>query len=175
LTQIKLFEKMILDDKTYEIKGKNSIHRFLERNIWILDEGYSVYRSNQELRTYIGKEFSKEDKKYEKKKPDFACTTYKNDLVIAEIKRPKHKLAMGDLNQIELYRSKAKKYSSQKFNVSDAYLIVKSIPDDLRDIADERKRINIYVKTYQEVIKEVEERYQELHKILEQEMENFNL
>ena len=40
LETIELFEKQIQDKRTFELKGDNSIHRILERAMWIVDERY---------------------------------------------------------------------------------------------------------------------------------------
>ena len=40
LDTIKLFESQIQDERTYEIRGDKSIHRILERSMWLVDERY---------------------------------------------------------------------------------------------------------------------------------------
>lgn len=86
---IELFEKQVNDDRTYEITGDNSIHRILERAMWLVDERYWLLHSNRTLLTQIGKEMQKRDKKrYGKKRPDFVCGSYGQKLIILELKRP---------------------------------------------------------------------------------------
>jgi len=170
-SKIDLFEKMILDDTTYELKGNNSIHRRLEKDIWLLGEDYIILKSNKSLKNLIGKELAKRHKKYEKLRPDFACVTYGNQkLVIAEIKRPKYSITMEDIDNVEIYLSIASSYSGKKFNDAEAYLIVNKIPRALRDIVDKRSKIGINVRTYQEIINDARNRYGQLLEILEEEM-----
>lgn len=49
---IELFEKQVNDDRTYEITGDNSIHRILERAMWLVDERYWLLHSKgKEIQT----------------------------------------------------------------------------------------------------------------------------
>src|SRR3990172_5003790 len=104
------FKDRALDDRTYEIQGDNSIHRLLESAMWIIDDRYWLMHSNATLRTVIGRELAKKDKKFEKKRPDFVCGAVDNKLVIVELKRPSHQLAVDDLNQLERYVVIAEEY-----------------------------------------------------------------
>jgi ribosomal protein L40E len=79
---VELFENRINDPNTFEIIGDDSIHRILERSMWLVDEKYWLMQSNKTLLNFIGKEMSKRDKKkYGKKRPDFACGTVGNTLI----------------------------------------------------------------------------------------------
>lgn len=169
LTKINIFEKMVMDDSTYERKGEDSIHRFLERDIWILGEEYQILKSDRPLRESIQNRFVKKYKKYGKLRPDFVCSRYENMAVIVEIKRPSHELTIDDLNKIEFYREIAGEYSGT-FKDSNCYLIVKSIPPDLEDIVYKREKIDVHVKTYNDAINEVRTRYLKLLEILESEL-----
>jgi hypothetical protein len=57
---IGLFEKLVLDDKTYELKGDRSIHRVLAGAMWLVDERNWLMSSNRTLRTLIGRAIQKE-------------------------------------------------------------------------------------------------------------------
>lgn len=102
---LELFKNRVLDDKTYEIRGSDSIHRILERAMWIIDERYWLLHSNQTLRKIVGDEIVNANKGNEKKRPDFVCGTVGEKLIIVELKRPSHSLEIGDLNQLENYLS----------------------------------------------------------------------
>jgi hypothetical protein len=67
LSTIDLFKKRIEDDKTYEIKGDNSIHRILEKAMWLINESYWIIKSNSTLREFIGRELGKKDKNIQRK------------------------------------------------------------------------------------------------------------
>jgi len=171
LGKIEIFEKKIMDNLSYERKGKDSIHRFLEDNIWIFGEDYQVLQSDKPLRKLIGDHFLKRYKKYAKKRPDFACSTFDKKLVIVEIKRPKYKMKIDDINQVELYRNVAEQYSSFDFVNPECYLIVNSIPRDLRRTVNDRTKQGIYIMTYRDVVKNVRIRYKRLREVLKEDID----
>lgn len=122
LETIELFKERIQDERTYEIIGEKSIHRILEKSMWLVDERYWLLQSNQSLLKFIGEEMSKKDnRRFGKKRPDFVCGTVGDKLIIIEIKRPKHVLEIDDLNQLETYLTIAEQYKT--FRSYEAYLI----------------------------------------------------
>ncbi|RIK66094.1 MAG: hypothetical protein DCC65_10750 [Planctomycetota bacterium] len=156
---IDLFKKQIRDNRTYEIRGDKSIHRILERAMWLIDERYWLLQSNSTLRTFIGDEMSKIDKKaYGKKRPDFACGTVGERLIIVELKRPAHALSAKDLNQLETYLTVAESYS--KYRGFEAYLVGNKKDDDLLRRLKHRSS-SFKVLTYTDLIQDTETRYRE--------------
>lgn len=161
---IDLFKKQIKDKRTYEIRGDNSIHRILERAMWLIDERYWLLQSNSTLRTFIGEEMSKKDKKkYAKKRPDFACGTIGEKLIIVELKRPSHELKIEDLNQLETYLTIAEQYKS--FRTYEAYLIGNKKGTDLERRLKHRSN-KFKVWTYTDLITDTENRYREFLKTI---------
>ena len=131
LETILLFEEQIQDERTFEIIGDNSIHRILERSMWLVDERYWLLHSNRTLLRQIGDDMSKEDRRrYGSKRPDFVCGSYGNKLIVLELKRPSHELVVEDLNQIERYVLASEKY--QPLKSYQAYLIGTKVSDELR-------------------------------------------
>jgi hypothetical protein len=167
LAEIDLFMERIQDDSTYEIKGDDSIHRILERSMWLIDEKYWIIQSNKQLRTFIGKELAKKDKKYEKQRPDFACGTFSGKLIIIEIKRPSHDLTVDDLDQAENYIKIAKKYTGSNYSSYEAFLYGNKISDDLRETLEFRKGIR--VNTYDHLVQDCKSRYSKFLKELTKE------
>ena len=164
LETIDLFEKQIEDSRTFEIQGDNSIHRILERAMWLVSEEYWLLHSNRTLRVQIGDEMSKKDKKrYGKKRPDFVCGSVGNRLIILELKRPGHKLDIDDLNQLETYLAVAKKYFT--FTSARGYLVGSSIDEELNRRLEFRKGTEILF--YSNVIDSTKKRYHEFLKTLE--------
>lgn len=165
LDTIDLFEERINDPKTLEINGDNSIHRILERAMWLIDEKYWLMISNKTVRTFIGKELSKTDKKkYGDKRPDFVCGTVGDRLIILELKRPSHELTIDDLNQLETYVTLADKYKN--FTSYSAYLVGSKISDDLKARMKHRSK-NFQVLFYADIIGKVRERYNDFLKSLD--------
>jgi len=164
LKTLELFKERILDDKTFEIIGKNSIHRILERAMWIIDERYWLLHSNETLRTIVGDELIKKDKKNKKKRPDFVCGTVGNKLVIVELKRPSHALKIEDLNQLENYLSIIEDNHTSHSGI-EAYLIGKKIDKDLQRKKKYRSS-QFKIKTFSDLIDDTEKRYKEFIEIL---------
>ncbi len=161
---LELFEDRVLDDKTHEIIGVNSIHRILERSMWMIDEKYWLLQSNKTLLTYIGKELSKKDKKkYGKKRPDFVCGTIGKKLIIVELKRPSHPLNVEDLNQLEDYSVIIDKYKGARYSV-ECFLVGSKKDSELDSYLKRRKGVSVL--TYDDIISNTRTRYQEYLKSL---------
>ena len=162
---IELFEQQVQDPKTFEILGDNSIHRILERAMWIVDERYWLLQSNNTLRKFIGDEMSKRDKKrYGKKRPDFVCGTVGNKLILLELKRPSHGLSVDDLNQLETYTVIAEDYKN--FSSYEAYLVGAKEDDELRRYL--KRRSGFRVLHYADIVEETRKRYREFLDTIEE-------
>ncbi|MDE2399805.1 MAG: hypothetical protein KGL67_02230 [Patescibacteria group bacterium] len=167
LETINLFEERINDPRTLEIKGDNSIHRILERAMWLIDERYWLLHSNATLRKTIGDQLEKHNKKlHGKKRPDFVCGTVGERLVILELKRPSHELTTDDLNQLETYIAIAEKHF--KFSTFSAYLVGKSVSADLKQRLRYRSG-SFSVLYYSNIIDDTKTRYDEFLKTIEKE------
>lgn len=151
------FEIMIQDEKTYEINTDKSIHRLLEKNMWLIDEQYWIAQSNQTLRTFIGNEIETKHKNYKLKRPDFACVDFENKLIILELKRPKVELKKEELDQAELYLRIIKHYKGDAYKSISVILIGNKISNEAMDILENRR--NIEIKTYQEFLSKTKKRY----------------
>ena len=165
LETIDTFEQMIQNEKTYEINTDKSIHRLLEKSMWLVDENYWIVQSNRTLRTFIGEELSKKDEEYKDKRPDFACVDAGNKLLIIEIKRPSIELKKKELDQAEMYQRIIKKYQGTKHYGIEIYLVGNRVSDEAREIIEYRKGVQIL--TYQELIASCRRRYQEYLRIIE--------
>lgn len=157
LDTIANFEVMIQDEKTYEINTDKSIHRLLEKNMWLIDEQYWIAHSNQTLRTFIGNEIETKHKKYKLKRPDFACVDFENKLIILELKRPKVELKKDELDQAELYLRIIKHYKGESYKSISVILIGNRISNEAKEILENRK--NVEIKTYQEFLSKTKKRY----------------
>jgi len=165
LQTIELFEKQLQDPKTFEIYGDNSIHRILERAMWLIDERYWLLHSNATLRKFIGDGLNKNDKKkYGKKRPDFVCGTVGEKLIILELKRPGHTLSVENLNQLEQYLVVAEQYKN--FSSDEGYLVGSETDDELRRTLKHRSN-HFKVLYYSEIIDHTKKRYTEFLKTIE--------
>jgi rubrerythrin len=165
LETIEMFEAMIHDEATYEINTDKSIHRVLEKNMWLINDSYWIAQSNRSLRTFIGEEIEKSDKEHKKKRPDFACVNHDKKLIIVEIKRPSLTLKKAELDQAELYQRIIRKYKKESYSGIEVNLVGNKISDDALEIVDLRRGIQI--KTYQDFLDRCRKRYQEFLRVIE--------
>lgn len=164
LETIDLFERQIQDARTFEILGDTSIHRILERAMWLVDEKYWLLHSNKALRTQIGQHMSKTDKvRYGGKRPDFVCGSVGDTLIILELKRPGHTLNVDDMNQLETYLSVAKKYFTAKS--FRGYLVGSTIDEELERRLEFRRGTQILF--YANIIDSTKKRYEEFLKTVD--------
>jgi hypothetical protein len=162
---LRTFKDRALDDRTYEIRGVGSIHRLLEQAMWLVDERYWLMHSNSTLRTVIGTQLAKEDKRFEKRRPDFVCGTVDKKLIIIELKRPSRTLTVADLNQLERYVVIAQKYDDS-FSGFEAILVGRNAEDDLARVLRLRGG-GFRVRTFAQLIDDTERRYEDYLKHLE--------
>lgn len=164
LATIDMFAALIEDDGTYELKSDKSVHRTLEKSMWLLKDDYWIAQSNKTLRTVIGKELAKEDKRYQKKRPDFACVSASGKTVLVEIKRPSIELRKDEIDQAELYLRIVRKNTSDR-RTPDIFLIGRHISEEAHELAEMRGYPELL--TYQEMIERTRQRYQEYLDIVE--------
>lgn len=159
LNELKRFEIAISKDTTFEIRGDGSIHRILERAMWILDERYWLLNSNETIRKIIGDQIVKINKKDENKRPDFVCGTVDNKFIIVELKRPSHNLTVADLNQLENYLKIIEPHTEYK--VFEAYLIGKKRDPELDKTLKYRRTEIFKIRTFADLIDDTKKRYLE--------------
>lgn len=165
LETIDLFEDMIQNEQTFEINTDKSIHRVLEKNMWIIDENLWIATSNKSLRNFIGDEILKKHKNFSKKRPDFACVDFENKLIILEIKRPSIELKKIELDQAELYHRIIKQYKSTDYRNISVILIGNKISSEAQEILELRKGVEI--KTYNDFLSKCRKRYKNYLDVLD--------
>ncbi len=165
LQTIETFEEMIHNDKTYELAGDKSIHRVLEKSMWLIDDDYWIVASNKSLRKFIGDELAEKHSIYAKKRPDFACASFGNKLILIEIKRPSVELTKTELDQIEDYLMVIRKYKAHVYSPIEAYLVGNTISEEARERAELRKGLELM--TYQDLLEKCRARYTEYLRIVE--------
>jgi hypothetical protein len=157
LDTINNLETMIHDERTYEIKTDNSIHRLLEKNMWLIDEQYWIAQSNKSLRNFIGAEIEKTHSDFKNKRPDFACVDFENKLIILELKRPSIELRKDALDQAEMYLRVIKKYKTESYKNINVIVLGNKISSEAYEIVDLRKGVEI--KTYEDFLSKTRKRY----------------
>jgi len=125
--------------------------------MWIVDERYWLMHSNKGMRTVVGRELAKKDKKFEKKRPDFVCGTLDTKLIVIELKRPSHELRAADLNQLEQYVILCKEFDDT-IKSFEAILVGKKQSSELCGVLEVRGG-SWKVRTYTQLISDAERRY----------------
>ena len=162
LETIELFERQIHDERTFEIRGPSSIHRILERAMWLIDERYWLLQSNRSLLKFIGDEMERKDKnRHGKERPDFACGMVGEKLIIIELKRPSHVLAIENVNQLETYLTIAEKYKT--YRSYEAWLVGNKKSDDLTSRMKHRSS-HFKIVTYSDLLEDTRQRYKDFLK-----------
>lgn len=165
LETIHTFEQMIHDENTYEIDTEKSIHRVLEKSMWLIDENYFLVHSNRSLRTFIGDEMIKKHANYTKKRFDFAVVDAENRLLILEIKRPSIEITKEEIDQVEMYLRISNQYTARKYSSITGYLIGNKISQEAKEIMEYRKGIKLM--TYDDLLNACRKRYNDYLKIVE--------
>ncbi len=123
------FSKIINDKNTLELQ---ELHRVLENNIWIIDDKYSLFTSNQSLNTIakkLGKEYAGE---YPRKRPDLILKRDRNDIILIELKAPNVEVKMIEVTQALEYRTELKKLCPDVRDIH-VFLIGKDYDETSRD------------------------------------------
>jgi hypothetical protein len=158
LEAIALLERVASDERTYELRTDHSIHRVLERSLWLVDERYWLLTSNAQLRTLIGMKISA----HAKLRPDFTCATSGTEGAIVELKRPSHPLQVEDLNQVERYLVLAEQHAPR--TAWRALLIGGRLSAELKRTA--RHRPAVEIRTFAEVATDARRRYRDYLRIV---------
>lgn len=171
---IKLFERVILDNSSYERRGPTSVHNLLKSNIWIVDRNYTVLHEDTTLKAIILAEW---DRLYAgneaTSRPDFLCMSDRNGqedgyqkLIIIEIKRPRVKITMDHISQVMRYKSVLQSHSGGGNPKFSCYIVGREIDSDL--IANPLSNSGFITKTYTDFIGDARKFYNDYLEILEQ-------
>jgi len=163
LEVIKKLGEMINSPATKEYPD---IHKILDKNLWILDDNYKLYSSNQQLKTILKKEVLEKYKDDAEKRPDIICKNLLEKYVVIELKRPSYVITYDDLSQVMKYGSILKD-NFPNLGKLDCYLIGNQYSSNVKKKPVIQEEVTIYLKSYNEIIEEAKKRYEEILKIFE--------
>jgi len=143
------------------------LHKILDKNLWILDDNYKLYSSNQQLKTILDKEVLEKYKDNAERRPDIICKNLLERYVVIELKRPSYTISYEDYSQIMRYSSILKNNFPNTERL-DCYLIGKQYDSSVSKEPTLQGKVTIYLKSYNEIIEEAKKRYEEILKIFEQ-------
>jgi hypothetical protein len=101
-------QKLIEDEKTLEI----TIHKALEKNLWVFGSHFSFMASNESLKSIVENKLLQEYQgEKAKKRPDLLLSAdYSGKYLLLEFKRPIHTINRDDENQAVKYRDELNTY-----------------------------------------------------------------
>lgn len=158
-----------------------TIHNFLKLFPWVLDPRWTLVDDEAKYSDLLREEFPDSNTIPEvDRRIDFLCVDERTHLVVVEIKRPKAKASVKDLNQIEEYvsfmRDQIKQTNDPRYRYSKVtgYLLCGGLVNHylVREKKDNLEGAEIYVKRYGDLLKNVEdlhteflERYNKLQEV----------
>lgn len=160
LLVIDRFEEVINNIKSLEY----DVHKLLEKNLWLLNDSYTVYESNKSLKTILENKINKKFKKHKKDRPDLIVKTFTNKVLIIEFKRPLYKITSKDSAQICEYQTIIKG-SQPNADPIECYLIGSEFDEATRNPG--YPKMEIFLKSYSEILQEAKERHKEILNILQ--------
>lgn len=163
LAVIDEFQRFAEDIETLEYE---QIHKTLQSNLWLLNDNYKLYGSNQTLKTILDQEIEKKFKRHEQDRPDLICKELMDKLVIIELKRPAHEITSEDWAQLLQYKTIVKAHSPNS-NIIQCYLIGRCYDEAVRD--KQLEDAGYFLRSYSEIVSESQNRYKEIIQILEKE------
>lgn len=163
LSVIDKFEEVIGNIDALEYRD---IHKLLEKNLWVVNDNYTLYVSNKALKTILEGKIGRKFKGHEKDRPDIIVKTLFDKVLIIELKRPSHKIISEDFAQVSEYQTIIKA-NQPNAKVIECYLIGNEFDESVRN--PDYEKIRIYLKSYSEVLQEARERYKEIINILKEE------
>lgn len=160
---IKKIGEMINNPQTKEFPD---MHKILEKNLWILNDDYKLYTSNQQFKKILEGKILSKYREHEEKRPDFICKNLIDRYLVIEIKRPSYKISLDDYAQVMLYSNILKDNfpNSEKL---DCYLIGKEYDSTISKEPTIQGKVTIFLKSYNEIIEDAKKRYEEVLKIFE--------
>lgn len=156
--RIKTIEKFkgLIDENALEVK---EVHPFFEKFPWILDPRINMFRHEIQYSKILKENYPEEELNEKDRRIDFLCTSVSNHKFIIELKRPKHKIKLKDIEQAKDYRSfleeqlGSDKYSQNKII---AYIVGGEIDYNDRKTRDEIESMSttdkVYAKTFNELL-----------------------
>ena len=145
------------------------LHKILEKNLWILDDNFRYYSSNQQMRTILDEHVMKQYAGKEGLRPDFICKTLLEKHVVVEIKRPAHVMAYQDASQLLGYAHMIKQQFPQTEELQ-CYLIGKQFDPALSTREPmTHGRVVVICRSFGEVVEGAKRRYEEILKIFQEE------
>ena len=157
----------LIDTNALEVP---TLHNFLKEFPWVLDPRWTLVADEVTYSNLLREQFPESSKVLEKnRRIDFLCVKESTNLVVAEIKRPKSKVSVGELEQIEEYVNFMRDYVGRTTDpdLQNREVVGYLLCGDLVDTWKVRQKqknlaaVNIYVRRYSDLLRMVEDIHEE--------------
>ena len=158
--RITTIEKLqnLISKNTLEVP---TLHNFLKEFPWVIDPRWTLVDDEVRYSNILRDRFPESaDLPESDKRIDFLCVRESTNLVVVEIKRPKLKASMKELDQIERYVSFIRDYADKttdpeyKYDNVTGYLLCGDTVDtyEVRGRRENLAKAQIYVKMYSDLL-----------------------
>jgi hypothetical protein len=158
--RITTIEKLqhLIDKNALEVP---TLHNFLKEFPWVLDPRWALIADERRYSQILRQQFPEsKDTPEEDKRIDFLCVNESSHLIVVEIKRPKSKASVKQLEQIEEYVSFMRNYVAKttdpalKAGRPVGYLLCGDLVDtwQVEGKRDNLQRAEIYVRRYRDLL-----------------------
>lgn len=151
-----------------------TLHKFLKEFPWVLDPRWTLVADEQSFSKLLRDEFPEEaDTLEDDRRIDFLCVRESTSLIVVEIKRPKSRATMKELEQIEDYvnfmRNYIKKTTDPSFQFNGefhgvtGFLLCGNLVDTWK-VDGKRQNLEaagIYIRKYSDLLRLVEANHKE--------------
>lgn len=164
--------QQLIDQNALEVP---TLHNFLKEFPWVLDPRWTLVDDEVRFSDVLRKEFPDDDLAEEDRRIDFLCVGEDRRLVVVEIKRPKMKASVKELDQIRKYVYFMRDFCSRttdwelRAEVVNGYLLVGDRVDtyETREGTKALEKDGIYVRRYSDLLRMVEAVHDEFLKRFE--------
>lgn len=169
--------KEYIDADTPEKDKEKSMHEFLKKFPWLLEPRANEIKDEVRYSSMLAEKFPEKELDEKNRRVDFICSGFGDTLYIIEIKRSQKMINKKDIRQLEDYLDFIKGKGLSEYNIFSGIIIGKGLADntDSRGARERAEKNRIYVKSYSEVLHQVEkyhqeflDRYNELQKVSSQ-------
>lgn len=126
---LKAFARFVNEKETLE---RDELHKVLEKNLWIIDDTYTMVSSDDSFKKIVEKLQSKFKNQASLNRPDLILKGLgEGSYLIIELKRPKEKITLDDMTQLVKYRYELQRLEPNAKEIT-AYLIGSSYDEEVR-------------------------------------------
>lgn len=135
------------------------LHKFFAEYPWIIDPTWTIAHDEVHFSSLLRSEFPQDKLDEKDRRIDFVCLGAGDTIHIVELKRPKHKINIDDLQQLEHYvafiRSRlGNAPNGRSYRAAAGYIIGGEVSSDYQvpDKIQRLERDRIYVRRYDELL-----------------------